>query len=187
MIILPEFTGEQTLYKNFFMTPEKVNHCSESMVGPTRFSTQDYGNMIVLTELLTFAFLLPSIREKGGAYGAGCGANDSGIISFYSYRDPNCDTTFENFERGVKEVINGNFTQQQMDESKLLAFQKLDGVVEPSTKGLARFTRDWTDEHRANLRLCALETTQADLVRVAEKYMLSQMEGQRTSRAVFGS
>jgi len=59
-----------------------------------------------------------------------------------------------------------------LDESKLLAFQKLDSVVDPSVKGLARFTRGWTDEHRANLRLRALETTQSDLVRVAEKYML---------------
>ena len=58
------------------------------MTGPTIVADEDYGAMLVLTELLTYGFLLPSIREKGGAYGAGAGISDSGIISFYSYRDP---------------------------------------------------------------------------------------------------
>jgi len=131
-----EFTGDQTLYKNFFKTPLRVNHCCESMIGPTSFSTEDYGSMLVLTELLTYAFFLPSIREKGGAYGAGCGVSDSGIVSFYSYRDPQCDATFENFERGILDVIDGNFSEQQLNESKLLTFQKLDKVLDPSLKGL---------------------------------------------------
>jgi len=67
--------------------------------------------MLVLSELLTYGFLLPSIREQGGAYGAGCGISDSGIISFYSYRDPQCEKTFENFERGIADVIDGKFSE----------------------------------------------------------------------------
>ena len=129
------------------------------MIGPTIANTDDFGSLLILTELLTFGFLLPSIREKGGAYGAGCGANDSGIISFYSYRDPQRDATFENFERGLAEVIKGNFTESQINESKLLAFQKLDGVKDPSSKGLALFTRGYTDEQKMCLRLRALSTT----------------------------
>lgn len=82
------------------------------MIGPTRSNAEDYGAMLILTELLTFGYLLPSIREKGGAYGAGAGVSDSGILSFYSFRDPQCDATFENFERGVQGVIDGTFSQQ---------------------------------------------------------------------------
>jgi presequence protease len=37
---------------------------------------------------MTFTYLLPSIREKGGAYGAGCSVNESGTFTFYSFRDP---------------------------------------------------------------------------------------------------
>ena len=90
LVMLPDdqFTGEQVLYKNFFKTPLQVNHCCESMIGPTISCEEDYGALLVLTELLTMDFLLPSVREKGGAYGAGAGISDSGIISFYSYRDP---------------------------------------------------------------------------------------------------
>jgi len=66
-----------------------------------RLNEEDYGALVVLGELMTFAYLIPSIREKGGAYGAGCGIDESGIISFYSYRDPNVSRTFENFERAI--------------------------------------------------------------------------------------
>jgi len=92
------------------------------MLGPTISNTEDYGTMLILNSLLTFEFFLPAIREKGGAYGAGCNSSDSGIISFYSYRDPNCNETFANFERGIEGIIQGNFTEQQLDEAKLLAF-----------------------------------------------------------------
>jgi Zn-dependent M16 (insulinase) family peptidase len=96
-----EFSGKQTLYKNFFKTPLAVNNCVETMVGPMRLNEEDYGALVVLAELMTFTYLLPSIREKGGAYGAGCGIDESGIISFYSYRDPNVSRTFENFEKAI--------------------------------------------------------------------------------------
>ena len=85
--------------------------CCESMIGPTITNEEDYGALLVLGELLTSAFLLPSVREKGGAYGAGCGINESGLVSFYSYRDPNVDSTYENFEKSIVSVIDGNFTE----------------------------------------------------------------------------
>lgn len=189
IIMLPEdeFTGNQTLYKNFFKTPLQVNHICESMVGPTISNEDDYGALLVLTELLTYGFLLPSIREKGGAYGAGAGVSDSGIISFYSYRDPQCEKTFENFEKGISDLIDGAFSNRQIDESKLLAFQKLDKVLDPSLKGLVQFTRGYTDEQKLRLRLRALEVTKDDLIYVAEKYMMNSIENDKTSRVVFGS
>ena len=98
--ILTDFT-DQTYYKNFFKTPLAVSNCVETMVGPTITSTDDYGALLILSELLTYVFLLPAIREKGGAYGAGCALDESGMISFYSYRDPNVDKTYLNFEKGI--------------------------------------------------------------------------------------
>lgn len=157
------------------------------MIGPTITSEEDYGAMLILTELLTMDFLLPSVREKGGAYGAGAGINDSGIISFYSYRDPQCDQTFENFERAVVDVIDGKFNETMLNEAKLLAFQKLDAGVDPSLKGLVQYTRGYTDEQKMRLRLRALEVRQEDLVYVAEKYIMSAIEKNKTSRVVFGS
>lgn len=90
-----------------------------------------------MQELLTFVYLLPLVREKGGAYGAGASSDPSGLISLYSYRDPNCDATFNSFEHAIAKLIDGGFTDRELVEAKLLAFQKLDKVVEPSLRGLA--------------------------------------------------
>lgn len=142
---------------------------------------------LVLSELLTFSYLIPFVREKGGAYGAGCRMNESGMIDFYSFRDPKIQATYDNFERAVQEVIEGKFNLRDMQESKLLAFQKLDKVLEPSYKGLLGFTRGYTDEHRLLLRLRALDCSKADLQEFVEKYIMSSIEKGETSRVVFGS
>lgn len=109
-------------YKTFFKTPLTVNNCVESLIGPTYANYQDYGVGLVLSEMLTFNYLLPSVREKGGAYGAGCRVNESGLIDFYSFRDPNIQSTYDNFERALQDVIEGKFNQRDMQEAKLLAF-----------------------------------------------------------------
>ena len=136
---------------------------------------------------MTFTYLLPAIREKGGAYGAGCSAGESGTFTFYSFRDPKIQQTFESFERSISHVLDKDFSEQQLREAKMLTFQKLDKVLEPSLKGLLAFSRGYTDEHRMKLRLRALDLTREDLVAVAEKYLIKAIENGRTSRVVFGS
>jgi hypothetical protein len=54
-------------------------------------------------------------------------------------------------------------------------------------KGLVHFTRGYDDQSKLKLRLRALEVTKDELVHLAEKYMMSQIEANRTSRVVFGS
>lgn len=130
-----EFT--QSMYhKTFFKTPLIVNNVVESLLGPTYVNTADYGAGLVLSELMTYNYLLPWIREKGGAYGAGVTVNESGLIDFYSYRDPAILRTYENFERAIVAACEGDFGPREIQEAKLLAFQKLDKVLEPSYKGL---------------------------------------------------
>ncbi len=70
---LSEFEiGKPNYYKNFFKTPLAVNNCTESMLGAPMTNVDDYAALQVLGNLMTFTYLLPGIREKGGAYGAGC-------------------------------------------------------------------------------------------------------------------
>jgi hypothetical protein len=57
-----EFNGSQVHYKNFFKTPLAVSNCVESMVGPTIKNIDDYGSLLILSEMLTFIYL-KSIRE----------------------------------------------------------------------------------------------------------------------------
>ena len=92
------------------------------MIIPTNTNYEDYAALMVLGDMMTFAYLLPSIREKGGAYGAGCRVSESGTFTFHSYRDPKIDQTFDNFEHALDSVLNKDFTEAQMREAKLVTF-----------------------------------------------------------------
>ncbi len=137
--------------------------------------------------MMTFTYLLPSIREKGGAYGAGAKVSESGTWTFTSYRDPKVDQTYDNFEKAVNQTLDKEFSEQQLREAKMLTFQKLDKIQDPSIKGLYAFSRGYTDEQRLKLRLRALDVTREDLVAVTEKYIVKAIEDGITSRVVFGS
>lgn len=111
-----------TYYKHFFKTPLTVNNCTETMLTPTNANHEDFAALQVLADLMTFTYLLPSIREKGGAYGAGARVNESGTFTFTSFRDPKIDQTYDNFEKALSQVLDKEFTEQQLREAKLLTF-----------------------------------------------------------------
>ena len=53
----------------------------------------------VASRILSYDYLWSEIRAKGGAYGAGFKAERSGGMQFYSYRDPNLDSTLQCFDK----------------------------------------------------------------------------------------
>lgn len=50
-----------------------------------------------------------------------------------------------------------------------------------------QFTRGYDDASKLKLRLRALEVSKDDLVHLAQKYMVTAIEANQTSRVVFGS
>lgn len=107
-----EFEDGPTYYQNFFKTPLAVNNCTESMLSAPMSNADDYAALMVLGNLMTFTYLLPSIREKGGAYGAGCQVNESGTFSFYSFSDPKIEQTYDSFEAAIHSVLDKDFSEQ---------------------------------------------------------------------------
>jgi len=50
---------------------------------------------------MTNAYLHREIREKGGAYGGGA-SHQSGMLAFYSYRDPNVLPTLDHYKNAIE-------------------------------------------------------------------------------------
>jgi Zn-dependent M16 (insulinase) family peptidase len=62
--------------KTFVTTQFPVHYCALAL--PTvPYTHEDSAPLRILAKLLTAKFLLPEIREKGGAYGAGAASNPS--------------------------------------------------------------------------------------------------------------
>lgn len=85
-------------YKEALLSDANVNYVSKT-ANIKDFDYKYDGKLALATSILSNPYLYELIRAKGGAYGAGITANNSGLLSTYSYRDPNILLTVENFDK----------------------------------------------------------------------------------------
>ena len=155
----------------YISTPFPVHFCSTS-VATVPYSHPDLPALRILARFLSTKFLHTEIREKGGAYGGGASISpESGIFSFYSYRDPRFRETLDIFDRSASWVKEHVIADRDLDEAKLGVFQRLDAPVVPGDRGMREFLSgidaDAFESHRNALKAVTAE----DLERVAEKYL----------------
>lgn len=135
------------------------------------YTHEDFAPLRVMCTLLGSKYLLPYIREKGGAYGAGANISPAGVVSFFSYRDPNPKNSFEVFDGSVDWIVQKQFTLQDVDEAKLGTFQKIDAPVPPGARGSRKFLYGIDDSVFQKHRISLMNVTYDDIVRVANKYL----------------
>ena len=135
---------------------KKVGWNSELFCVLFDFLRQPYENWSIdFRQLIVVNFII----ILGGAYGGGCSANPTaGVISYFSYRDPNFDRTMEVFHNSNDWIQKqDNFTQRDVDEAKLNVFKAVDKPILPGARGqrlfLSGITDDQFEQHRDALTL----------------------------------
>ncbi|CAG9328104.1 PITRM1_1 [Blepharisma stoltei] len=177
---------EPFLYQIYFTLPMQVNHVVETYMG-TSLLNKDYPALLVLSELMTLNILNHELREKGGAYDAGCRVNPSnGTITIFSHRDPNNLKVYNAFEKSIQAYSSGEFGDNKIDEAKLATFAKVDKPLPAYQKGLAMFINNVTNEMRQSMREQILEVKRDDLIRVNHDYLMKPLEKGLSSRIIFG-
>jgi Zn-dependent M16 (insulinase) family peptidase len=140
-----------------------------------RYQHPDAPVLLVLANYVRDTFLHKELREKGGAYGAYAQANTGGG-NFYlgSYRDPNIIRTYDTYDRAVRWVIDGDIDAEALKEAILGACGDVDPLESPDIKGrreaINRLT-GFTRAERENFKQRLLNTTAADVQRVAKSYL----------------
>jgi presequence protease len=120
------------------------------------------------------------IREQGGAYGGGAVSNVSwGHFYFYSYRDPNISSTLQAFNDSVKNIVNGNFSESDLQEAKLEMIQSLDSPISPGSRGDRAF--GWICEGksleiRQAFRDKLLGLTKKEVIGAVKRHVLPNMK-----------
>ncbi len=159
---------------SYIAAPFPVHFCSVAVPGTPCYTHPDSAALRVVSRLLSSKYLHVEIREKGGAYGGGVTANPTaGVVSFYSYRDPNFTSTLDAFRKSNEWIQRGqeSFCARDVDEAKLSVFKAIDRPVLPGDRGVRQFLSGVTDdmlaEHRERLR----EVTVEDVRRISEKYL----------------
>lgn len=158
-----------------WLIPAQVCYCSEAFSG-AKFEDEDAPKLSLLAASLRNGYLHSAIREKGGAYGAGA-IHDAkvGVFKFFSYRDPNCASTFDEFKESIKWTKNG-LSQSHLDEAVLNVISSIDKPLSPSGEAKSDFyqnLRKIDHKKRTEFRNKILSCNVTDLKEVAEKYLSS--------------
>ncbi len=135
------------------------------------------GKMNVLGQLLSTVYLQNTIRVQGGAYGGFAIMDDTGLLAFASYRDPNLKKTIENY-LGASRFL-AELTLEERDLRRLIigTISDWDRPLNPGQKGSVAVRRHLTGDTTAMLqkeRDEILSTTVADLkgfAKMVEKVM----------------
>jgi len=159
-----------------WITGAQVCYCAEAF--PTVDSFHDDAPLLaVLGEVLKWGHLHPSIREKGGAYGAGAIQDSSNkIFKFYSYRDPRCTDTFDDFMKS-REWSLKKITQEQLDEGILGVISNIDKPLSPygeANNDFSNILNNNNQEKRAEFRSKVKECSLNDLINVSRKYLFNE-------------
>jgi hypothetical protein len=118
-----------------------------------------------------------AIREKGGAYGAGAMQDSNNkIFKFFSYRDPRCTETFDEFKKS-REWSLKNISEEQLDEGILGVISGIDKPLSPYGEAVSDFINilDNKDKEkrlafRSKIKNCTID----DLVEVSRKYLFNE-------------
>ena len=184
------FSAEQmrgtSLSRNtFFNMPFQVSY-SGTCLQTTSFGSEDKAPLVILSQLLTHNFLLPEVREKGGAYGASASTGPSqSIFAMTSYRDPNPRNTLATYNKAGRFAADRDWTAREMEESKLSLFQGIDAPTSVSGDGSKEFMTGITQDMDQDMRQRLLSATKNDVQRVAQKYLVDAKEDS-VSTAILG-
>ena len=158
-----------------WITGSQVCFCAEAF--PSVDSKhEDAPALTILGTVLRNGYLHSAIREKGGAYGSGA-AQDSNnkVFKFFSYRDPKCSETFEEFQKSrnwsLKEI-----SAEQLEEGILGVISSIDKPLSPYGEAMSDFMSELdnkTQDERLLFRSRVKECTLLDIVKVSEKYLFN--------------
>ena len=159
-----------------WITGAQVTYCAEAF--PTvDFFHKDSPALSVLGAVLRNGYLHSAIREKGGAYGSGAMQDSNNkIFKFFSYRDPRCTETFDDFQKS-REWSLKNITQEQLDEGILGIISSIDKPLSPFGEAMSDFSMnlDKKDlERRLEIRSLVKSCTLDDLINVSQKYLFNE-------------
>ncbi len=159
-----------------WITGAQVCYCAEAFA-TVGSSHKDAAALTVLGAVLRNGYLHSAIREKGGAYGSGAIQDSKNkVFKFFSYRDPRCGDTFNDFTKS-REWSLKKITQAQLDEGILGVVSSIDKPLSPSGEAINDFSnnidnRDQTKrlKFRSKVKECSVD----DLVRVSSKYLFNE-------------
>ena len=138
-------------YDNFeaLIVPSQVNFVGQG-INLYESGYEYHGSSMVLTRLLNTSYFWEKIRVEGGAYGGGCSFDRfTGLMKFYSYRDPNLEATLGIYERVAEYIASLELSPEELEKSVIGAIGSLDSYRFADSKGWDSFVQFLTGQEDA--------------------------------------
>ncbi|WP_051353674.1 insulinase family protein [Atopobium fossor] len=126
---------EPSIKNEAFIVPGNVVFVAESKDGQADNCTSD-GVWNVASRAISLDYLWNEVRVRGGAYGCGFNVTATGIVRFFSYRDPSVDATIQRFENTGEWLKNWNPTKDEFTGYVVSTVSNFDAPIKP--RALAR-------------------------------------------------
>ncbi len=153
-----------------FLTAGNVQYNAKG--GKVKFDENtNYGALSVLKTLLSMDYLWNKVRVLGGAYGVNFSFNRLGDIVMSSFRDPNLDKTFENYDKSVDYIKNLNLEPEEIEKYIIGTISSLDQPLSTKQKltlATDMFLSGLTNDQRQFERDQILNTNLDDLIQLAD-------------------
>jgi Zn-dependent M16 (insulinase) family peptidase len=132
---------------------------------------QEHGSVSAIVNYLRTTYLWEKVRVQGGAYGGMISfSNYTGVLSYFSYRDPNLLQTIDVYDN-VASFLQRGVSDDDLTKSIIGAISAIDSYQLPDAKGYTAMNRiliNSSDEYRQRKREEILGATSADFVRFGE-------------------
>lgn len=129
------------------------------------------GYGFLMAHICSFDYLWNEVRVKGGAYGTGLKALSSGIISAYSYRDPNAANSLKTFDNIADYVRSFASTDKSLVGFIIGAMSSASPLLTPKSRSSAcasNYFSNVTYDDRKATREQIVGTTMQDLLELAD-------------------
>jgi len=169
-----QFSPSREQVRQAWTVATQVNFCAKAI--PTVPSSHpDHAALTVLASFMRNGYLHRTIREQGGAYGAGADQDaNSASFRFYSYRDPRLDDTLGDFTRAIDWVLNTDHQPRQLEEAILGVIASMDKPSSPAGEAKRTFFNNLFGrdlEYLIAFRQRVLAVTVDDLRRVTSTWL----------------
>lgn len=166
---LPPFTPYVTPPREGLAGELKIAHCAKVMPAP-HLSHPDTPILSLGTTLCTFDYMIPEIRLKGNAYGAGVSYDPmTSLLALYSYADPRLVETLSVFDRVRDFIQAAPWSQTDVDRTIIYCSKEAETPIRPgeaTNQALTRHTRGDTPAMREARYTARLRATPAEIKRV---------------------
>ena len=146
--------------------PMLVAHCAKAMPAP-HLAHPDVPLLNLGLYLARFDYMLPEIRLKGNAYGAGVRySSATNTISLSSFRDPKIVETLSAFDGLSGHIAAQNWSQTDVDRAIIGSAKAADAPIRPAEAtddAMVRHLRGDTDELREARYAAALRADPASV------------------------